>query len=184
MKSTVLQCDSWRPWTCDEVQRCAIDSLAVYGAPPDPLVRWVGGERAFHLNAEGVVAVPDTLRTAPPLHVFEAALAHFRTVLDKTPPSRGPVPLPIGAAASLAKAYGLRQVIITAWDGSTSHLVTYGESASDSDQATVGGKRIMYALGWRESLLSESAKVKVLRAALAAAEARIAELTPKGAPCD
>lgn len=46
-----------------------------------------------------------------------------------------PKRISIKAAKQLAKDLGLNQVILLAWDGELTHIVTYGESAEDCDQA-------------------------------------------------
>lgn len=72
--------------------------------------------------------------------------------------------IPILAAQDVAKAYGCRQVIILAWDGSLTHVVTYGESVLDSAQAAKGGNDIKRNMGWpEEQCQAVSAKVEFLQ---------------------
>jgi hypothetical protein len=84
--------------------------------------------------------------------------------------------LPVESAKGLAETYGLRQVILVAWDGAETHVVTYGESVEDSDGAAEGGNFIKKALNWPGSLQAESPKVTALRAELAQALGRVKEL--------
>lgn len=63
-----------------------------------------------------------------------------------------PKRIPIAAAKRLAQAHGCRQVIILAWDGKETHVVTYGETKGDCIQAAEGGNKVKRALGWPEDL--------------------------------
>lgn len=71
--------------------------------------------------------------------------------------------IPWEEARDFAARHALRQVIITAWDGENTHVITFGESVIDSDQAAEGGNRIKAALGWPDSLNATSPKVEALR---------------------
>lgn len=82
--------------------------------------------------------------------------------------------IPISAAQSLAELLDLRQVIIVAWDGEKSHVVTYGGSVADSANAAAGGNLVKKVLGWPASLNSESPKVLALQARIAELEAQVA----------
>lgn len=75
-----------------------------------------------------------------------------------------PKRIPIAAASTFAKAQGLKQVIILAWDGERTHVVTYGQTAEDCDQAAQGGDKIKAALGWPESLNTAPSRVRTLQA--------------------
>lgn len=59
-----------------------------------------------------------------------------------------PEKLPIRGARELAVRYGLRQVILAAWDGARTHVVTYGATSDDCDQAAQGGEMIKRVMGW------------------------------------
>jgi hypothetical protein len=72
--------------------------------------------------------------------------------------------IPIKAAKEFARAYGLRQVILCAWDGERTHVVTYGASVEDCDRAAQGGDRIKAALGWPETLNTVPSRVAALQA--------------------
>lgn len=61
-----------------------------------------------------------------------------------------PERLPIQDAKEIAKRRGLRQVILLAWDGERSHVVTYGDSVEDCDQAAQGGEKMKKVMGWPE----------------------------------
>lgn len=65
-----------------------------------------------------------------------------------------PKRIPITAASSIAKTHGCRQVIVVAWDGEKTHVVTYGVSQEECGQAADGGNLVKRALGWPESLCS------------------------------
>jgi len=81
--------------------------------------------------------------------------------------------IPISTAQAIAETLDLHQVIIVAWDGEKTHVVTYGGNAADSANAAAGGNRIKKALGWPESLNTESPKVIALQARIAELEAQV-----------
>jgi len=62
--------------------------------------------------------------------------------------------IPIQAAKDIATKYGQSQVIIVTWDGATgnTHVVTYGATVADREQAAKGGNLVKRTLGWPESL--------------------------------
>ena len=62
--------------------------------------------------------------------------------------------IPLSAAKKIADLYGQSQVIIVTWDkvNKRQHVVTYGSSPSDSDDAAIGGDFIKKALGWPDKL--------------------------------
>lgn len=74
-----------------------------------------------------------------------------------------PKRIPISAAKAVATEQGCSQVIICAWDGRRTHVVTYGASVEDCDQAAQGGDRIKAALGWPEHLKATPSRVKALQ---------------------
>lgn len=78
-----------------------------------------------------------------------------------------PARIPISAAKRIAADHDLRQVILFAWDGKASHIVTYGKSVEDCAEAADLGNKMKRGLGWPESLQSaEPSRVKKLRATL------------------
>lgn len=56
--------------------------------------------------------------------------------------------IPISVLRGIANKHGLQQVILMAWDGKKSHVVTYGVSEEDCDQAAQGGDFIKKAMNW------------------------------------
>lgn len=82
--------------------------------------------------------------------------------------------IPISAAQALAECLDLRQVIIVAWDGEVTHVVTYGGSVRDSANAAAGGNLVKRALGWPDNLDTESPKVLALKARIAELEDQVA----------
>jgi hypothetical protein len=75
-----------------------------------------------------------------------------------------PKRIPIQAAKKLCAKLGCRQVIVVAWDGDSTHVVTFGRSIEDCDQAAQGGNKVKTALGWPESLCKdEPSRVKKLK---------------------
>ena len=84
-----------------------------------------------------------------------------------------PKRISISVAKEVAKSQGCRQVIICAWDGELTHVVTYGVSIEDCDQAAIGGHRIMDALGWPESLKATPSRVRAMQRRIAELEAAL-----------
>ena len=64
--------------------------------------------------------------------------------------------IPIRAAKDLAKEFNLDQVILVAYERDAqkhehmTHVVTYGKTRLDCDQAAQGGNMVKKALGWPE----------------------------------
>lgn len=54
-----------------------------------------------------------------------------------------PKRIPIRVAQRVAEEYACKQVIIVAWDGSRTHVVTYGEDKEQCRQAAIGGTFVM-----------------------------------------
>lgn len=71
--------------------------------------------------------------------------------------------LPVKAAKDVSEAYSLRQVILLAWDGELTHVVTYGKSADDCAQAAAGGNILKQKWGWPECN-DQPSRVKKLEA--------------------
>jgi hypothetical protein len=62
-----------------------------------------------------------------------------------------PLRIPISAARSIGKNFDCRQVIVLAWDGERTHIVTWGSTLEDCSQAADGGNRLKEKWGWPES---------------------------------
>jgi hypothetical protein len=77
-----------------------------------------------------------------------------------------PEKLPVERLQEFAKAHDLRQVIVFAWDGILSHIVTWGDTAEVSDAAAEAANRIKKVMGWPSATIVESTKVDALRAEL------------------
>lgn len=83
-----------------------------------------------------------------------------------------PKRIPIIAAKRILQEFGLRQVILFAFDGELTHCVTYGKSGDDAVQASDGAKKIMQGWGWPEDFKEPSrfrtvlAENKLLKAEL------------------
>lgn len=74
--------------------------------------------------------------------------------------------IPIHSAKRFARAHNLNQVIILGWDGKNTHVVSYGETIDDCDQAAIGANLVKKVLGWPESLQSEPSRITELKADL------------------
>jgi hypothetical protein len=64
-----------------------------------------------------------------------------------------PKRIPIAAAKRIADEHGCSQVIVLAFDteGRT-HVVTYGRTLKDCEQAAAGGNKMKQVMGWPEEL--------------------------------
>lgn len=87
-----------------------------------------------------------------------------------------PKRIPISALKALAQAQGLRQAILLAWDGELTHVVTYGESVEDCDQAAQGGDKAKEYLGWADTPIVYPSRVQALMDRIKVLEARNEEL--------
>jgi hypothetical protein len=67
-------------------------------------------------------------------------------------------------------------VILLAWDGARTHIITYGRSLEDCDQAAHGGNRLKKHWGWPNSLHDFPPRVKRMQAELRALRAKVKEL--------
>jgi len=84
-----------------------------------------------------------------------------------------PARVPISAAREVAKQFGLRQVILVAWDGSKSHVVTFGQTVEECDQAAQGGNIVKKALGFPDIMCNvDTSRVARLKKELEEAKKR------------
>jgi len=81
--------------------------------------------------------------------------------------------LPIKAARDISKQYNLRQVILLAWDGELTHIVTYGKSKEDCSQAADGGNMLKQKWGWPECN-DQPSRVRKLEAEIVALRDKLA----------
>lgn len=77
-----------------------------------------------------------------------------------------PVNIPISSVQKYARAHNLRQVIMLGWDGQDTHIVSYGETIDDCDQAAAGANKVKEFLGWPESLRAEPSRITKVKADL------------------
>ena len=84
--------------------------------------------------------------------------------------------IPINAAKEFCVKQKCTQVIIAAWDGECTHIITYGKSLEDCAQAAEGGNKIKAALGWPKDLEAEPRRVQVLKDKVKELEERLAWL--------
>lgn len=85
-----------------------------------------------------------------------------------------PKRIPISAAKQVAVEHDCRQVILLAWDGELTHIVTYGKSIEDCAQAAEGGNRLKQAWGWPECN-DQPSRVKKLEKEIAELRKRLGE---------
>lgn len=84
-----------------------------------------------------------------------------------------PKRIPVSAAKNFAIETGCAQVIVMAWDGQTSHVVTWGATAIDCDQAAQGGDLMKATMGWPHDPTCMPSRVKKLQAELTKAKASL-----------
>lgn len=62
--------------------------------------------------------------------------------------------IPIKECKDISVKYGQAQVILVTWDAKAGrvHVVTYGKSLKDCEQAAIGGNKVKKALGWPEDM--------------------------------
>ena len=70
--------------------------------------------------------------------------------------------IPVSDAEEIAHKRGLKQVILVAWDGLQEHVVTFGTTLGDADNAAQGGNLVKTAINWPPSRYSTSARVATL----------------------
>lgn len=86
-----------------------------------------------------------------------------------------PDTLPIEAAKAVADAWDLHQVILLAWDGKNTHVVTYGATDKDSLEAAQGGNAIKQWMRWPDELCqSEPPVLLALRSRIHELETQLA----------
>lgn len=87
-----------------------------------------------------------------------------------------PKRIPISTAKRFAEDNDCRQVVIAAWDGNLVHVVTYGKTAEDCDNAAAAGDRYKAALGWPEHLNAKPSRLKKAATRAESAEAEVKRL--------
>jgi hypothetical protein len=74
-----------------------------------------------------------------------------------------PKRIPVTAASNVGRAHDCRQVIVLAWDGERTHIVTWGKTIDDCSQAADGGNVLKARWGWPESN-NQPSRVRKLQA--------------------
>lgn len=85
--------------------------------------------------------------------------------------------IPVKAAKAFAQDNGLQQVIIFGWDGTSTHVVTYGDTVEACAIAAEGANRIKKGWDWPEKLLAEPSRVKKLQDKIKELEKKVSSLT-------
>lgn len=89
-----------------------------------------------------------------------------------------PNKIPVAVAKEVAKTTGCRQIILLAWDGELTHIVTYGKSVEDCEQAAFGGNMLKRKWGWPECN-DHPSRVKALKAEIVAARAEMVQMAQR-----
>lgn len=79
-----------------------------------------------------------------------------------------PQRIPVKVASDVGQKNQCQQVILLAWDGALTHIVTWGKTVEDCAQAAAGGNFLKQKFGWPECN-DQPSRVRKL-------EARIREL--------
>lgn len=82
--------------------------------------------------------------------------------------------IPVKAAKQVADEFDLKQVILLAWDGERTHIVTYGKTADDCAQAAAGGNMLKAKWGWPECN-DQPSRVRVLENRVKELEAQLSK---------
>ena len=85
--------------------------------------------------------------------------------------------IPIEAAQRIAEEHNCSQVIVFAWDGKETHVVTYGKTVHDCDIAARGANAIKKGWGWPLKLLAKPSRVKTMEDRIKELEAQLAGAT-------
>jgi len=90
-----------------------------------------------------------------------------------------PKRIPFATAKAVGEKHpDVRQVILMAWDGEKTHIVTWGRSIDDCAQAAYGGNLAKISFGWPEELCKdEPARVKLLRKEIAELKDKVKQLS-------
>lgn len=67
--------------------------------------------------------------------------------------------IPVPELTRLLRTYGLRQLILVAWDGEKQHVATDGATLDDADNAAEGGNFVKAALHWPPGRYPTSGRV-------------------------
>lgn len=78
-----------------------------------------------------------------------------------------PKRIPFKAAETLGKELGCRQVILLAFDGERTHIVTWGKTVEDCAQAAQGGNLLKDKWGWPADTKSQPSRVQAILKAVA-----------------
>jgi hypothetical protein len=86
--------------------------------------------------------------------------------------------IPTFVAEKIAKKYGSRQIILLAWDGENTNIVTWGDTIEDCDQAASGGNMLKKKWGWPECN-DQPPRVRELQEQITQLKAELAAATAK-----
>lgn len=87
--------------------------------------------------------------------------------------------VPVDALKVLCDEQNLKIAVLLGWDGDLNHVVTYGETVSQSDHAATYGNTLKKQLGWSDDLQMPSPKVTALVEENEGLKAKIIELESK-----
>ena len=92
-----------------------------------------------------------------------------------------PQRLPIKAAHDIGTQYDCRQVILLAWDGKLTHIVTWGKTVEDCAHAADGGNRLKLMWGWPECN-DQPSRVRKLERRIKELEAEVVRARSRAIP--
>lgn len=85
-----------------------------------------------------------------------------------------PKSIPVKFAADVGQKNQCQQIILLAWDGQLTHIVTWGKTADDCAQAAAGGNMLKAKWGWPECN-DQPSRVKQLEKRVAELEAALSQ---------
>lgn len=128
--------------------------------------RILKGSKARYSNARGT----------PVFHTSQVAVTKKQEARQLNGETEDmPAKLPVAAAKMVGKKYECDQVIVAAWDGEATHIVSWGLTTEDCAQAAQGANKIKDALGWPADLRAEPPRVRTLLDRIKALENEVAQ---------
>jgi hypothetical protein len=105
------------------------------------------GDRCFVLP-DGLCVSPFECPHGPPDPDAVAALLNLPAATVPFIGTRSDGKIPVPELTRLLRTYGLRQLVLVAWDGAQEHVATDGATLGDADNAAEGGNFVKKALNW------------------------------------
>jgi hypothetical protein len=138
--------------------REALDAHVAKEHPGWTIVRREDPNRCFVLP-DGSCVSPFECPHGPPDPDAVAALLNLPAATVPFIGTRSDGKIPVPELTRLLRTYGLRRLILVAWDGKKEHVATDGATLGDADNAAEGGNFVKKALGWPTAARATSARL-------------------------